>query len=148
MLLIDVARARTLRVGRLGDMPLRPGTYAYVGSAFGSGGVRARVERHHRGTTAPHWHIDYLRPMGRLRRVWHTYDAVRRECAWAEALRSLPEARTPLAGFGASDCDCVAHLMHWSTVPALAAFRERLLADTEAHAPIRIASLRARGDVG
>lgn len=148
VLLIDSVRPEPILVGRLGTMRVQPGTYAYVGSAFGPGGVKARVERHLRGTSSPHWHIDYLRPQGRVHSVWHTYDAVRRECAWAEALRSMPAATTPLDGFGASDCDCLAHLVHTRNQPSLALFRDRLLTATEAHAPIHVTSTKARPRVG
>ncbi|MFQ5579314.1 MAG: DUF123 domain-containing protein [Nitrospiria bacterium] len=34
------------QVGRLGQINLKPGYYIYVGSAFGPGGVQARVSRH------------------------------------------------------------------------------------------------------
>lgn len=136
VLLMDQFASQTLVVGRLGRMPVGAGLYAYVGSAFGPGGVQARVARHWAGTTSPHWHIDYLRAAGRLCRVWHTYDTVRRECAWAEALRALPGASVPLRGFGASDCGCSSHLVRWPSAPSLAAFREQLRSTTEAHAPI------------
>jgi Uri superfamily endonuclease len=140
LLLIDVTVGQTVMVGRLGTLRVRPGVYGYVGSAFGPGGVRARATRHHRGTTPPHWHIDYLRPAGRLRQVWHTYDEVRRECTWARALQSLPAATRPLSGFGASDCSCPVHLIWWPRAPSLAAFRERLVNQVGVHAPIRVTS--------
>jgi Uri superfamily endonuclease len=136
VLWLCVTAPQSVTVGRLGTMAVRPGVYAYVGSAFGSGGVRARVRRHWSGTATPHWHIDYLRPAGGLDRVWHTYDAERRECSWAHALQALPKARTPLVGFGASDCCCASHLLAWAGAPSLAAFRERLLERSQAHAPI------------
>jgi len=133
---LRVPTACTITVGRLGSVAIRRGVYAYVGSAFGPGGVHARVRRHRAGTTAPHWHIDYLRPTGRLYRVWHTYDPERRECAWARVLRALPGGETPVEGFGASDCSCTAHLVTWAEAPSLAAFREQLLEHVQVHAPI------------
>lgn len=129
---------QVVTVGRLGDMYMKPGTYAYVGSAFGPGGMRARVQRHAAGAGTPHWHIDYVRPAGQLLRVWATYDPVRRECTWARVLRALPGATVPMRGVGASDCACPAHLMRWRQPPSLAAFRTRLLAATTAHAPIYV----------
>lgn len=53
----------TVQVGRWGPLAVRPGVYLYVGSAFGPGGVRARVGRHLRMRKKPHWHLDYLRPL-------------------------------------------------------------------------------------
>ena len=63
-----------IRIGRLGELLTRPGFYVYVGSAFGPGGVRARVARHRRGCSRPHWHIDYLRSRTRLEEVWYSHD--------------------------------------------------------------------------
>jgi len=46
----------------VGDkLDLLPGYYIYIGSAFGPGGVRARMLRHLRADKPKHWHIDYLR---------------------------------------------------------------------------------------
>ncbi len=50
-----------IRVGILGVIEFDEGHYAYVGSARGPGGVRARLCRHIRGTGTKRWHIDYLR---------------------------------------------------------------------------------------
>ncbi len=49
-----------LEIGRLGTFAIVPGFYAYVGSAFGSGGLRARIGHHLESTAALHWHIDFL----------------------------------------------------------------------------------------
>lgn len=136
VLLIEVGAPRSIEVGRLGVLRGQPGTYAYVGSAFGPGGVRARVRRHQRRTDSPHWHIDYLRAVGKLRRVWYTYDSVRRECTWAAVLRAVPEAEVPLDRFGASDCRCSTHLLYFARLPALDAFRERLQQRAPDHAPV------------
>ncbi|BES82251.1 hypothetical protein PABY_18180 [Pyrodictium abyssi] len=48
-------------VGRRLEARLGPGAYAYVGSAWGPGGLRARLCRHLYGRRGRmHWHIDYL----------------------------------------------------------------------------------------
>lgn len=146
VLMLHVATAQTVDVGRLGTLNVRQATYAYVGSAFGPGGVHARVRRHWEGAAAPHWHIDYLRGVARLDRVWYTYDPERRECTWAQALRALPGAAIPMEGFGASDCRCTTHLLAWTHPPSLAAFRDRLLLTTEAHAPIHVTLPRRSRD--
>jgi endonuclease-3 len=107
--LFAVPTDANLEVGALGDVSVPAGGYAYVGSALGSGGF-SRVDRHRRTAAGDHdvrhWHIDYL--LG--------HDSVRfegavalpnqdRECALAQELGS-----GPIAGFGASDCDCRSHL--------------------------------------
>ena len=51
-LLLRASKEQTIEVGALGAMPVRPGMYVYVGSAFGSGGLQARVGRHAWGDDA------------------------------------------------------------------------------------------------
>lgn len=92
---------------------LPPGLYVYVGSAHGPGGLRARLGRHRRGDGQPRWHIDALRAVAEVV-GWHVaVSPLRLECAWAQALASLPGAAIPVPGFGASDCrdGCKAHLV-------------------------------------
>ena len=35
-----------ITVGKLGKIEIEPGYYVYIGSAFGPGGIKARVGRH------------------------------------------------------------------------------------------------------
>ncbi len=100
-------------VGRLGEQVFPSGQYLYLGSARGSGGLRARM-RHHLGLAAKcHWHIDWLRSYFRLSSVWYVVEPDGMECAWSQALAGLPGAYIPARGFGASDCHsgCAAHLV-------------------------------------
>ncbi|MFN8566835.1 MAG: DUF123 domain-containing protein [Kouleothrix sp.] len=49
-------------IGRLGCYCFTAGYYLYVGSAFGSGGITARLAHHqHRPKPLAATHIDYLR---------------------------------------------------------------------------------------
>ncbi len=125
-----------IEVGALGDMSVRAGVYVYVGSAFGPGGLRARVERHVRSDGTLHWHVDYLRAETRLETVWYTHDPERRECTWVEVIRSLSGASVPLEGFGASDCTCPAHLARFGEVPSLERFRNRVHARADDHSAV------------
>jgi len=137
-LLLRADGEQPIEVGALGTMVVSSGWYVYVGSAFGPGGLRARVQRHARGDGVLHWHVDYLRAVTTLATVWYTHDPERRECTWATVLRNHPEARVPMAGFGASDCGCPAHLVAFDERPDPAAFRERLRAEWPEHAPVRL----------
>jgi len=119
------ARAADLAVGRLGRMRVEPGYYVYVGSAFGPGGIRARVGHHAKTRGKPHWHIDYLRAVAALQQAWCVYD-FRCEHDWAQRLMQCKGATIPLAGFGASDCNCTTHLFRFSQRPGKAQL-EKLL---------------------
>ena len=110
------------RVGSLGTLELGPGTYAYVGSALGPGGLRSRVGRHLGGRRRLRWHIDYLLSSAGVRvvRVYVSRTRARAECPLVAELVSRgaePAAR----GFGSSDCGCTSHLLRLedeSVVPA------------------------------
>jgi len=110
--------SRRVRVGALGDVEIRPGFLIYVGSAFGPGGIRARVTRHARKTKKLRWHIDYLRRYLSLEEIWLTTAAQPMEHAWADRLGTQLEVAHPR--FGASDCRCPAHLFFSSERPAAA----------------------------
>jgi Uri superfamily endonuclease len=110
-------------IGRLGTLSLQPGFYVYVGSAFGPGGLAARLRHHQQISPRPHWHIDYLRPACDLVEVWFTTETVHREHSWAKAVARMPGAEVPMPGFGSSDCQCAAHLFWLKQRPSLKTFR-------------------------
>ncbi len=125
-LLIRAERERRITVGKLGTMRVRVGFYAYVGSAFGPGGLAARVRRHLKREKTLHWHIDYLRAVADVEQVWFAAANEKRECRWAEVIGDLPDAVLPLDGFGASDCGCRSHLFYFSACPSWNMVRRRL----------------------
>jgi len=106
-----------LTVGRLGRFSFPIGDYVYMGSAHGSGGLRARLMRHLHGGNKLHWHIDRLRAMTQVRgfayKIYETNLSGNKECYWSKKLGALPEASVPAPGFGASDCrsGCQSHLV-------------------------------------
>lgn len=113
LLVFESGAEIALKVGKLGPVVLPAGSYAYVGSAHGPGGLRARLERHLRPAKIPHWHIDALTQERRPDRIFFRPAEHRQECAWVSALLALPGATTPVRGFGSSDCraGCPAHLV-------------------------------------
>ena len=127
-LLLRSDSAARVRIGRLGMLTATRGYYVYIGSAFGPGGLAARLAHHQRPLRRPHWHIDYLRPHARLIEIWFTNDAQPREHLWADLIGAMRSATIPLPGFGCSDCRCRSHLLHFARCPSLAAFRRRLRA--------------------
>lgn len=122
-------------------MDIAPGYYVYLGSAFGSGGLQARLGHHRRGSPRPHWHIDYLRLLTQLTEVWYTYDPEHREHQWAHLSSLLPGATVPLAGFGTSDCRCISHLYAFPVLPAWDLFCRDLFQTLPGHAPLGRAQL-------
>ena len=115
-----------LRIGKLGTLELKQGVYIYVGSAFGPGGLAARIRHHTQIAVRPHWHIDYLRAACDLIEIWFTTEAARREHSWAGAVARLPGAGVPMPGFGSSDCQCATHLFWFKNPPSIRAFRQRV----------------------
>jgi Uri superfamily endonuclease len=126
MLIMYLAEARTIAVGKLGTFEFPAGWYAYAGSALGPGGLAARLAHHQRRNKTFHWHIDYLLEHADLVEIWWAIEYKRKECVWASALRSIPGARVPVANFGASDCRCLAHLVYLDQRPAFTAFSRAL----------------------
>lgn len=123
-MLLMVAKSKlATRIGALGYLSLGNGFYAYVGSAFGPGGLYARLRHHCFSRAVPRWHIDYLRGQVDIAEICFTDSPLRLECRWAAILGGIPRGHIPLAGFGASDCHCKSHLFHFPGRPALTAFR-------------------------
>lgn len=120
--MLHLARAARLTVGKRGTFAFAAGRYAYVGSAFGAGGLRGRLKHHLAPVQKPHWHIDYLRQAAQLQEVWYMVSDSVQEHDWATALLTLPGASIPVPRFGASDCRCQTHLVHFPTGPDFAAF--------------------------
>jgi Uri superfamily endonuclease len=91
-----------LPVGKLGALDFPAGYYLYIGSAFGPGGLPARLAYHaKRRKTRPHWHIDYLREHGELEEAWIIACPVRLEHAWVNALSAASDVQPVAVGFGA-----------------------------------------------
>ena len=110
-LVVELSDAASVAFGAAGRRDLAVGWYAYTGTAFGPGGF-SRVERHRelaRGERdVRHWHVDYLlgHPESRIAEVVKSVGADA-ECAVS---REISSDADPVAGLGASDCDCGSHL--------------------------------------
>ncbi|MBK8021287.1 MAG: GIY-YIG nuclease family protein [Chloroflexi bacterium] len=117
VLLLELPAASRLTVGRLGIIDFPAGWYAYVGSAFGPGGLRGRLKHHLTPVGKPHWHVDYLRQAAHCRELWIVASDAVYEHAAAVALMAQPGAIVVAPRFGASDCGCPAHLIHFAERP-------------------------------
>ncbi len=113
----DDARAT---VGRLGTFDVAAGRYAYVGSAMN--GLISRTERHLRGGSKKHWHIDHLLPLASERAALLVPSDVDLECRIARIIGAWDDVSVPIPRFGSSDCRCPAHLFRLDerSVPRIA----------------------------
>jgi len=128
VLICSVAQMKRLTIGRLGSFDIVPGFYAYVGSAFGAGGLRARIGHHLESTADPHWHIDYLLTVAEPVEVWYSTAKQKLEHHWAERLGKEPQFRIPIPRFGSSDYhrSRSSHLFFCKRRPAFHWFQQRL----------------------
>lgn len=89
ILIAVLLEMKRLKVGRLGTYDIVPGFYAYVGSAFGPGGLRARMQHHLESVAEPHWHLDYLLGYAEPVEVWYAFSDRKLEQDLAEQGLSL-----------------------------------------------------------
>lgn len=125
------------QIGRLGQFSGQKGYYLYVGSAFGPGGVKARVSRHADKTRPVRWHIDYLKPHIELVEIWYSHDPRHREHQWVKLIHKLSD-EMPMKGFGSSDCNCYSHLFYFSNKPTLVEFERMVLGKYRLHQNISV----------
>ena len=126
VLIASAPRMKRIEVGRLGEFDIVPGFYAYVGSAFGAGGLRARIGHHLESSASPHWHIDYLLQVAELVEVWYTTARQKLERPLADLLEKAPQFRVPIPRFGSSDYhrSRSSHLFYSKRRPGFAWFRQ------------------------
>jgi len=108
ILLICLPKSTTIKVGKLGELALQKGHYAYVGSARHS--LMGRVKRYFNPIVKTRWHIDYLlkeaKPWCFLALKCESPSRFM-ECEIAKRLRIYLH---PIPSFGSSDCNCKSHL--------------------------------------
>ena len=124
-LILALEAPTELQIGCLGRIQFDAPFYLYFGSAFGPGGLKARITHHLQPARRAHWHIDYLRQEAEVLGAWYSSDRARLECMWANmALTHRGVSLVPR--FGSSDCRCESHLLAVNKRPSLSAFRRRL----------------------
>ena len=90
------------------------GLYGYAGSAYGPGGLKARLARHVKRDKSVRWHIDQLsiKASDHFALGW----CGGKECAIIRALETRQGVNHPIPGFGSSDCKCcTSHLLRFET---------------------------------
>jgi Uri superfamily endonuclease len=133
VLIANLKDVKHIAIGSLGAFEIVPGFYAYVGSAFGPGGLRARVGHHLASTANPHWHIDYLLTVAKPVEAWFTTAGRKLEHRWADLLGGAPGLRVPISRFGSSDYrrSRASHLFYSKRRPSFRWFRDQIRASVE-----------------
>jgi Uri superfamily endonuclease len=103
LLLIELREVIFVWLPNKPSVTLAPGRYIYAGSAYGPGGLKARVSRHMRRAKARRWHIDQLTETGNV--IGASVFPGGIECDLVDMYSALP---TPIAGFGSTDVSVVA----------------------------------------
>ena len=125
-LIFQANQAFAREVGRLGNFVGDAGSYIYVGSAFGPGGVYTRVSHHLKLSSNPHWHLDYIRPFLKPIAVCYSYCATRHEHQWATTIGDMDDVEIPMHKFGASDCSCRTHLFYFRKISKTSILQQAL----------------------
>ena len=110
VLLFKMAAKSRLLIPRFKSAVIKPGQYAYAGSANGPGGIRARCRRHLNKAAKLHWHIDHLTNTAQSIQVAAFPGG--NECDLVANILASGICETPLPGFGSTDCrTCLSHLI-------------------------------------
>jgi len=114
ILLICLEKDTEIPVGSLGTLFFKHGMYCYVGSAYGPGGIEARVKRHIKKEKRMRWHIDYLLKHAEVKEVF-----VKENGDEVGTAGCLSEMYNGVPGFGASDSPLKSHLFMCSDTISL-----------------------------
>lgn len=114
------------RIGKAGCAAFPAGDYLYFGTAFGPGGLRARIKRHLRMEKKKFWHFDYIREFITPKAIFYSLENDL-ECEWCQAVLYVINVRIPMPAFGAKDCrrGCPAHFLLLESLVSLS-----IIADT------------------
>lgn len=109
-LLFELNQSIMVNVGKIKDVTFQKGFYGYAGTAFGSGGLRARIKRHLIQNKKKKWHLDWIRPYLSFIQGWYVVN-MNLECIWSQTFLNGDDCFLPLKKMGASDCKlgCPAH---------------------------------------
>jgi Uri superfamily endonuclease len=99
----------SVEAGALGKIEFNSNYLVYNGSAFGPGGLEARISRHLSDEKNLHWHIDYLLESSEIRKIL-IFPGLDLECDLSSEMDS------EVKGFGSSDCSCFSHLHGFNEV--------------------------------
>ena len=146
VLILQVPERKRLEIGRMGTFDISPGFYAYVGSAFGAGGSRARIDHHTEGGSTPRWHIDYLMNCAMPLEVWYATSDRKLERDWVQLMEKEARFTCPIPRFGSSDYrrSRSSHLFFSKRRPSFHWFEQRVRDIFEADIKVRHAVVTGR----
>lgn len=108
ILIIELPNNQKIQIGKLGEIFLKKGFYAYVGSSMNN--LEKRIKRHLKKEKKIHWHIDYLLNKARIFESYLKENNYKEECRLANFF--LKEKLEKIDGFGSTDCNCKSHLFY------------------------------------
>ena len=112
ILVLELRKPFLGRIGSLGMIQLEPGTYLYVGSARGPGGLRARIGRHVSKEKRVRWHIDYLTTFEGVKPVAVVFAETENDVETLLSAGLMAMGMKPaVKGFGCSDKHSYTHLL-------------------------------------
>jgi len=132
------------KVGKRGNFKGHPGSYVYLGSAFGAGGVGARLSHHLKLSSNPHWHLDYIRPYMQPVAVCYSNSPIRQEHQWATVISNIANAECPMHKFGSSDCACSSHLFYSQKIQMTTILQRTLRNDM--HNPLELHIMKLKSE--
>ena len=114
--LLIIQLEQSIDVAKPQATTLPASTYFYAGSAFGPGGLRARIRRHLKRDKTIRWHVDQLttraQAVSALGWTGGLGSKGGKECDLVDLLETLLPHAHPVTGFGSSDCPkCTSHLI-------------------------------------
>jgi len=110
VLIFQIAKPFNVNVGGLGKVDFKPGTYLYVGSARGKGGIKARVMRHLSKEKKLKWHIDYLTSSNNVNILCVIYSYTKNPLEPALVRKLEVCLERVVKGFGSTDTRLYTHL--------------------------------------
>lgn len=126
ILILYLPKDENLNIGKIGCFSFESGFYAYIGSAFGPGGIGARLKHHLSPSRNPNWHIDYFKAVAEIREIWFIEGERYFEHLLANILQNMKGVSVPVRNFGATDCSCKAHFFKFDKYKDLQSFKRNL----------------------
>ena len=111
-MLLYLSQGQHIRIGKQGTFYFPKGYYVYTGRA--KQGLNKRIQRHlNKVKHKPWWHIDYLSSQTRVIAVKKHLTAPDKECLFNHRFLIRNQGEIIVPKFGASDCNCPAHLVYF-----------------------------------